>query len=147
MSPSDTDTLIDANAVYTEVQQFYAQHMHLLDAGDATGWAATFTEDATVQLPGQAPVHTRANLETAVRANLARMAERHETHRHWHGMVAVEPVSEDEIRVHCYALVFATRDGGDPWLHRACTCDDKLVRAGGRWFVRQRRVTRDGHPG
>lgn len=141
------DALIDANAVYTEVQQFYAQHMHLLDVGDAAGWAATFTEDATVQLPGQPPVRSRANLEAAVRANLAQMAERHETQRHWHGMVAVEPVGEDEVRVHCYALVFATRDGGDPRLHRACTCDDTLLRAGGRWLVRRRKVTRDGRPG
>jgi 3-phenylpropionate/cinnamic acid dioxygenase small subunit len=145
MSP--TSTLTNEAAVYTEVQQFYAQHMHLLDAGDAAGWAATFTEDATVQLPGRPePVRSRADLETAVRAGLALLAERRETQRHWHGMVAVEPSGEDELRVHCYALVFATRDGGDPWLHRTCTCDDTLVRVAGRWHVRRRRVTRDGHP-
>jgi 3-phenylpropionate/cinnamic acid dioxygenase small subunit len=145
MSPSTT--LIDANAVYVDVQRFYAQHMHLLDAGDAAGWAATFTEDATVQLPGRpGPVQGRADLETAVRATVAQLAERQETHRHWHGMVDVEPAGEDEVRVRCYALVFATRTGGDPWLHRACTCDDTLARVGGRWLVRRRKVTRDGHP-
>jgi hypothetical protein len=145
MSLSTIPRLLDQH--YVDVQQFYARHMHLLDAGDAAGWAGTFTDDASFRLPGRAePVRGRANLEAAARATAADLAERGETHRHWHGMVAVEPIDQDTLRARCYALVFATPRGGEPRLHRTCTCDDTLVRVDGGWLVRDRTVTRDGYP-
>ncbi|MFE2689231.1 nuclear transport factor 2 family protein, partial [Streptomyces mirabilis] len=47
-------------ALYAEIQQFYARHMHLLDSGATDEWAADFTEDASFSVPTlPAPVSGR----------------------------------------------------------------------------------------
>ncbi|MFI6317040.1 nuclear transport factor 2 family protein [Nonomuraea sp. NPDC050556] len=131
---------------YWEIQQFYADHMHLLDSGDTAGWAATFTEDGTFVPPPPRPaVSGRGNLAEAAALAAKERAEKGETHRHWHGMVSVRPGEDaDSVRVTCYALVFVTPAGGAPRLHQSCVCEDLLVRDGESWLVRHRRVSRDG---
>jgi 3-phenylpropionate/cinnamic acid dioxygenase small subunit len=133
--------------LYAEVQQFYAHHLQLLDSGDAEGWAATFTEDgvfAPQTLPE--PVRGRAALAAGLRQTSKELTEAGETHRHWHGMVAIDPQPDDTIRVRCYALVIATRHGGTSRLHRVCVCEDVLDRVAGRLYVRHRTVSRDDLP-
>ncbi|MFF5187975.1 nuclear transport factor 2 family protein [Streptomyces sp. NPDC000345] len=142
-----TTTPVAFERLYAEVQQFYAHHMHLLDAGAAGEWAATFTEDAEVLLPLMTePARGREALTTAVARAAAERAERGEIQRHWHGMVCVRPDPDGRtVRVRCYALVFLTVRGGSPVLHRTCVCEDEMVRdhTAGGWLIRRRTVTRD----
>ena len=136
---------VDA-ALYSEVNQFYAHHMHLLDAGLADEWAATFTEDGVFAPQTLAePVRGRASLAAGLRTTVTQLATDGEVHRHWHGMITVRP-DGDVLRVRCYALVIATRQGGASRIHRACVCTDELVRVDGRLLVRHRVVTRDDLP-
>ena len=149
--------MFELHRVRAEVEQFYAEHFHLLDAGDADAWAATFTPDGTFRAPTSTePVRGRDALAAAVRRTAAELAAAGVVHRHWHGMVAVAPRTDGgsdgggsdggtdgAVLVRCYALVFATPRGGAPSLHRTCVCEDVLVRSGGRWLVASRAVTRD----
>ena len=133
--------------LYAEVQQFYAEHFQLLDEGAADKWAEMFTEDGTFAPPTlPEPVRGRADLAAAVRRSAGELATASEVHRHWHGMVAVHPQDDGSLRVRCYALVIATLRRGETRIHRACVCEDVLVREEGRLRVRTRRVTRDDLP-
>jgi hypothetical protein len=130
--------------IYAEVQQFYARHMQLLDAGRAGEWAQTFAADGTFSVPTlPEPVRGREALTAAVQRSAGELAEARVIHRHWHGMLDVEPGADGTLRVRCYALIFATPSGGTPALHRTCVCEDVLIREGGRLVVKHRRVTRD----
>ena len=134
--------------LYTEVQQFYARHFHLLDAGRAAEWAETFTVDGWFwprTLPE--PVRGRAALTAGVRRTHERLAEAGEQHRHWHGMVDVRPRDDGDLDVRCYALIYVIPRGEAPRLHLSCVCTDRLVREDGEWKVAERSVTRDDlHP-
>lgn len=135
-----------AAQLHSEVQQFYARHFHLLDSGDAEGWANTFTEDGFFHpetLPE--PVRGRAALTAGVTRTHQDLVAAGEQRRHWHGMVAVTPRegTDDVLDVRCYALIFATPRGGTSALRLSCVCEDVLVRAGDSWQVKERRVTRD----
>lgn len=145
VAAKDRDTFA---RLYAEVQQFYARHFHLLDSGDAEGWAATFTEDGFFHpetLPE--PVSGRAALAAGVRTAHQGLLDDGLQRRHWHGMVCVEPRQDAEVLdVRCYALIFTTPRGGSPALHLTCVCEDVLVRVDGCWQVRERRVTRDDMP-
>ncbi|MEV0219863.1 nuclear transport factor 2 family protein [Streptomyces sp. NPDC050704] len=133
--------------VYAEVQQFYAEHMQLLDGGVVDAWAETFTEDATFAVPTlPEPTRGREQLRETLRRTTQELAAAQEQRRHWHGMVAVFPNDDGSLRVRCYALVFATRREQQPVLHRVCVCEDVLVREGGRLLVKTRKVTRDDLP-
>jgi hypothetical protein len=131
--------------LYVEVQQFYARHFHLLDAGKAEEWAETFTEDGwfwpqTIPQPARG----RAILTEGVRGQHERLNAIGEQHRHWHGMIDVEPRPDGALSVRCYALVYATPEGGPTRIHAACVCEDLLVRGDdGALRVAGRRVTRD----
>ncbi|MGS2642351.1 nuclear transport factor 2 family protein [Streptosporangium sp. LJ11] len=134
-------------ALYAEVQQFYARHMHLLDAGAAREWAETFTEDGVFAPPSAPePIRGRENLAAGVRAAAAGLADAGEVHRHLLSMVAVEPLDGDALRVRSYAQIIATPRGGAPRLHLMCVCEDLLVREDGELRVRERHVTRDDRP-
>lgn len=133
---------------YCEIQQFYAEQMHLLDSGDAAGWAAMFTEDVTFEPPPPRPaVHGRTNLAEGAARAAAERADKGEVHRHWHGMVALRPGDDaGSVRVTCYALIVVTPSGGEPRLRRACVCEDLVVRTEHGWLVQHRRVTADDAP-
>ncbi|MGW6458108.1 nuclear transport factor 2 family protein [Streptomyces sp. NPDC055078] len=141
-TPSSVDV-----SLYAEVQQFYAHHMHLLDAGDGAGWAGTFTEDGSFAPPSKPePVVGRAALTEGVNRAAAGLAEAGETHRHLLSMVRVLPHEDGALSVRSYAQIIATPKGGSPRLHLMCVCDDVLVRVDGELKVRERRVTRDDRP-
>ncbi len=139
-----TGTSSSFDSLYAEVQQFYADHMHLLDAGDGEGWARTFTEDGSFAPPSlPEPVVGRAALAEGVDKAAAALAEAGEVHRHLLGMVSVRPGEDGSLSVRSYAQIIATARGGSPRLHLMCVCDDVLVRVDGELKVRERRVTRD----
>jgi hypothetical protein len=133
--------------LYVEVQQFYAEHMHYLDAGEADEWAATFTEDGVFAPPSlPEPVRGRAALAEGVRRQAAKLAGLGERHRHCFLMQAVTPLDHDTVQVRSYTQVIATPRDGQPRLDIMCECHDVLVRENGRWRIRERRVTRDDRP-
>ncbi|MGX9886912.1 nuclear transport factor 2 family protein [Streptomyces sp. NPDC002276] len=145
---AQTDTqphsAVGFGALYAEIQQFYARHMHLLDGGDADEWAADFTEDASFSVPTlPAPVVGRAALAASVRRTGEQLAAAGEQHRHWPGVFDVRPQDDGSVIVHSYTTVFASPLGGESRVHRVCTCTDVLVRRDGRLLVSTREVARD----
>lgn len=132
---------------YAEIQQFYAHHMQLLDAGEGAGWARTFTEDGVFAPPSSDPVRGRDALAAGVGKAHARLVEAREVHRHLLSMVSVEEREDGTLFVRSYAQIVATPRGGEPRLHLMCVCEDVLVRVSGELLVRERRVTRDDQAG
>ena len=133
--------------LYVDVQQFYARHMQLLDAGAAREWSETFTEDATFEAPMlDEPTRGRAELFTRMSHSAAELAAAGDIRRHWHGMLDVRPRPDGAVAVRCYALVFSTLRGAAPRVHHTCVCEDVLVFEDGQLRVKSRRVTRDDVP-
>ncbi|MEU7004672.1 nuclear transport factor 2 family protein [Nonomuraea sp. NPDC046570] len=144
---TDTASGPSLEALYGEVQHFYARHMQLLDSGAAEEWARGFTEDGAFWAPTlPEPARGRAVLAGGVRKTAAELAEAGETHRHLISMLSVTPEEDGSLRVRSYAQVIATAKGGEPRLYRMCVCDDVLVRDGGELLISERRVTRDDMP-
>jgi len=148
MTTTTLDTAVGGAARLAElraqVEQFYADHFHLLDAGQAEAWAATFTPDGVFHLPSRPePARGRAALAAGVAAAHAGQRARREQHRHWHGMVSVREREDGSLDVHCYAQVIVTPAGGPTRLDLSCACHDRFVRHEGAWLIAERRVTRD----
>jgi 3-phenylpropionate/cinnamic acid dioxygenase small subunit len=134
----------DATDLYGSIQSFYAEQMHLLDAGATTEWAATFTEDGVFAADGHPhPAVGRSDIAAAAQSTVDKLAAAGRRHRHWLGMLTVRPNGDDSVRATCYALVIDVPRGGDPTIHRSTVCHDRLVPAGGTWLVADRKVTRD----
>jgi 3-phenylpropionate/cinnamic acid dioxygenase small subunit len=129
---------------YEEVQRFYARQMRLLDEGEVTEWAATFTEDGVFAAQAQpAPVRGRAAIEAAAGVSARSLAQDNARHRHWLGMLDIEVRADETIIARSYALVVRIARGGQATIRFSCTCEDVLVRDGERILVRARHVTRD----
>src|SRR2546423_14033546 len=145
---TQTGILADSPAVgalYSELQQFYARQMQLLDDGEAELWAATFTEDGEFgQDIRPEPRVGRVLIGTRMRAAVERLRESGVTRRHWIGMLAVHPQADGTVHTRYYALVLETPRGGQAAVHLSTACDDVLVRDGDRWLVRSRWITHDG---
>jgi len=130
--------------LYQEIQQFYAGQMQLLDSGAAEAWADTFTEDGVFAANANAPVGGRSAIAAAARSTTDDLVARRIQRRHWLGMLHVQPVGVDEVKVSSYALILEIPSGGEVSARLSTTCDDTLVRGGnGGWLVRERRVVRD----
>jgi hypothetical protein len=130
--------------LHAEIERFYAAQMQLLDRGAVKDWADTFTEDGTFAASGlPAPVRGRDTIATSAGRAYEERTARGVVHRHWLGMLVVDPSSEDVVRARSYALVIEVPVGGSPALHRSTVCDDVLIRDVDRWLVRERLVTRD----
>lgn len=131
--------------LYQEIQQYYAWQMQLLDQARTDEWAETFTEDGVFAAnAAPEPVKGRSAIAAASAATHRQLAEVHELRRHWLGMLTVSPgATADELSTRCYALIIATRKGGEPRIHCSTLCEDQLVRVGGAWFVKYRSVSRD----
>jgi len=127
-----------------DVHALYARQSHLIDGGDAAGWAATFTADGVFASPSYpAPVAGRDELT----AFAARFAEAGRTsgdvQRHVVSTVDVVELDDDEARVRAYLQIVGTRPGEDTRLVRITTLHDRLVRTDDGWRVRRRDVARD----
>ncbi|AYG82978.1 hypothetical protein DWB77_05170 [Streptomyces hundungensis] len=130
--------------LYTEIQQFYAQQMHLLDDGRVEEWAHTFTTDGVFAANAQpVPAVGREAITAAAAAATAAYAEAGVQRRHWLGMVSVEGVDGDVVTARCYALVIETARGGRPEIKASTLCVDRVVRVGGSWQIQDRQITRD----
>ncbi|MEV5437260.1 nuclear transport factor 2 family protein [Streptomyces sp. NPDC052682] len=139
-------------SLYTEVQQFYARQMSLIEGrgADPDAWADTFTEDAVVESAAdEGPDVGREAIRASVRAGVAHIAAQGWDFRHWFGMLDVRPQHDGSLRTRYYALAMATERGGALEIRGSLLCRDELVRGpGGRgWLVRHRALVPDGHTG
>ncbi|NDZ71463.1 nuclear transport factor 2 family protein [Streptomyces sp. SID10362] len=130
--------------LYTEIQQFYARQMHLLDDGRVEEWAGTFTPDGVFAANAQpVPAVGREAITAAAAAATEAYARAGVQRRHWLGMVSVEGVDGGVVRARCYALVIETPRGGRPEIKASTLCEDRVVRVDGAWRIEDRRITRD----
>lgn len=135
--------LVDPH-VASAVQALYARQSHLIDGGDAAGWAATFTADGVFASPSYpAPVEGA----DALAAFATRFAEAGRTsgdvQRHVVTNVDVVETGQDALHVRAYLQIVGTRPGEDARLVRLTTLRDRLVREGDGWLVARRDVVRD----
>ncbi len=136
-----TSTFTD---LYTEILQFYATQVHLLDDEKVVEFAATFTDDAEFQhTPTDPPARTREGIITAVQSFLTRFENDPVIRRHWFNQVSVTPQEDGTIHTTFYALVVTTRPGQTPIIAPSCVARDVLVRENGRLLTRSRHVEHD----
>lgn len=144
----EVGTQTDIDALYGQVQHFYARQMQMLDAGDTAAWARTFTADGVFEAGGvPEPVRGRETIEAAARATAREFEQQEVTRRHLIEMLAVEPTTGGTVRTRCYAVVLEIPQGGEVTVRRSTVCEDVLVRTDGWWLVQYRKVTRDGLDG
>lgn len=144
MSVLEPETTTGAADLYHQVQQFYAEQMQLLDAGEVEAWAETFTEQGVFAANAHPePFTGRAAIAAGARRATDDFAARGIRRRHWLGMLSLEPKDEHTVFVRSYAQVIETPRNGQSVLRASTTCADLLVRQGGRWLVLDRRIHRD----
>ncbi|MBZ5740495.1 nuclear transport factor 2 family protein [Nocardioides mangrovi] len=133
------------DAVATQVLRAYARQSRLIDTGDASGWAATFTADGEFHSPSYPAPAVGAEALRDFAAAFARTAlETGVVSRHVVTNVDVLPGADvDHVVAHAYLQIVATPTGGESRLVRLTTLTDQLVRRDGRWLVAHREVRRD----
>ncbi|MEV5880477.1 nuclear transport factor 2 family protein [Streptomyces sp. NPDC052101] len=133
-------------ALYTQVQQFYAHQVGLLDDLRAEEFADTFTADGVlVPSPAASPVRGRPAIAAALRAaHERRFGTEAVRRRHWHTMLRVETRPDGALTTRYYSLVLITR----PWdpapvMGPSSVVEDVLVHESGQLLTHERRVTPD----
>ena len=131
-------------AALMELHQLYAQQSHLIDEGDAEGWAATFTPDGEFHSPSYPAPAVGADELTAFARNFhAGGVAAGEVYRHVITNLCVVGDAGDALDVRAYLQIVATVRGGDSRLVRFTTVTDRVVREGGQWRIARRVVRRD----
>lgn len=131
--------------LYTQIQQFYARQMGLLDDGYPEEWALTFTEDGVFEEPSRLDtVRGREAISLSARARADRLAAEGIDFRHWLAMLDVRAQDDGTVHARTYALAMRTPRGGDLDIFVSVVCHDVLVRDDGRWAVRHRNIQHDG---
>ena len=134
-----------ADSIAVQVLRAYARQSRLIDSGDATGWAATFTRDGEFHSPSYPEPAVGADALIAFAETFARTdRETGVVRRHVVTNVDVLPGQDDDhVVAHAYLQILATPAGGETQLVRLTTLTDQLVRRDGRWLVAHRQVRRD----
>ena len=131
-------------AALAELHQLYAQQSHLIDGGDAEGWAATFTRDGEFHSPSYpAPAVGAVELAAFARNFHAGGVAAGEVYRHVITNLYVAGSTGDALDVRAYLQIVATARGGDSRLVRMTTVADRVVRHDGQLRIACRSVTRD----
>ncbi|WP_017588790.1 nuclear transport factor 2 family protein [Nocardiopsis ganjiahuensis] len=139
-----TDSFVSAE-LYTQVQQFYARQMGLIDDRFPEEWAATFTEEAVFEEASRIdPLHGREAIAASCRARAERLEAEQIDFRHWLAMLDVRPQPDGTLRTRAYALAMRTGRGGPLDIFASVVCRDELVRSGELWLVRHRELQHDG---
>ncbi|MFC0452607.1 nuclear transport factor 2 family protein [Rhodococcus jostii] len=133
---------VDAVTV-ARLHQLYGRQSHLIDGGDASGWAQTFTDDGEFHSPSYPePVSgTDALIAFAERFHTEARAA-NEVHRHVITNVVIDGAG-DAATVRAYLQIVATSIGGESRLVRMTTFTDRVVLRGDRWRIARRDVRRD----
>ncbi|MFJ9041484.1 nuclear transport factor 2 family protein [Streptomyces sp. NPDC102406] len=136
---------VEFAALYAQAQSFYGQQMRILDAHDTAAWAATFTDDALLELPSlSGPLPARSGLALWTREKAAARRLAGDRLAHWIGVLTVRPQADATLRTRCSALVYAVPPGAESKALHVCVMEDVLTREReDTWRIAHRRVTRD----
>jgi 3-phenylpropionate/cinnamic acid dioxygenase small subunit len=120
-----------------EVQQLLFRQCHLIDSGDAAGWAATYLPDGVFDSPTyDRPVTGSEELrDFAHRVHTASPRLRHVLTNVY---VVDQPRPDECATVATLLIVTATDDGVR--IDRVTTVHDHLVRRDDAWLMARRRV-------
>lgn len=130
--------------LYSQIEQFYAAQMQLLDDGAVQEWADTFTLDGVFAANAHPePARGREAIATAAKRTVAELAEQGLVRRHWIGMLSVRGNDDGTVAARSYAVVLQTPKGGQAAIRFSTVCEDVLVRRDGDWQVLDRKVSRD----
>ncbi|BAH50276.1 nuclear transport factor 2 family protein [Rhodococcus opacus] len=134
---------VDAVTV-AQLHQLYGRQSHLIDGGDAAGWAQTFTDDGEFHSPSypEPVAGTDALIAFAERFH-TRARAANEVHRHVITNVVIDEVRDGAATVRAYLQIVATSIGGDSRLVRMTTLTDRVVPVGDRWRIARRDIRRD----
>jgi ketosteroid isomerase-like protein len=124
------------------ILDLYARQSHLIDGGDADGWAATFTADGVFESPTyRLTAVGHAELAGfAADSNGAALARGVQL-RHWIGQVVIDP-ADGGADVLAYLVIVATSREGSR-IDRSVRVVDVLARTADGWRVASRKVFRD----
>lgn len=120
-----------------EVQQLLFRQCHLIDSGDAAGWAATYLPDGVFDSPTyDRPVTgSEALRDFARRVHTTSPRLRHVLTN----VCAVEQPGPDECTTAATLMIVTAHDHGVR-IDRVTTVHDHLVRRDGAWLMARRRV-------
>ena len=111
-----------------EIQQLYAKYNWTIDAGDAEGWATTFTADGVfnTNVGHDALVKFAETLHTGAGSHL----------RHWNTNLLIQPASTGATgQVYLMLVDFATNP---PTIARSGNYTDELVKTAQGWRFKKR---------
>lgn len=132
------------DVLYHQIQQFYAKQMQLLDEGQVTGWAASFTEDGVFAVNAHPePACGRTAICEAAQKTVKDLSAKGLVRRHWLGMLTLDPRVDGSVFARSYAQILETPCGGPTVLRMSTVCEDLLLHDGEQWLVRNRQVWRD----
>ena len=138
---SDGGGAVSAQA-YAAIQNLYARYNWCSDQGDANGYAACFTEDGELSLPGVGlHVRGRENLREFKRQDKARRGDR--IRRHWNSGLWLEAVDGETMRGDAISTAMTERRGEAPVLNDIGAYDDTIVRRDGEWRFAKRVIAMD----
>jgi uncharacterized protein (TIGR02246 family) len=125
---------------YEEVRQLNARYCHLLDAHDATGWAALFSEDGVLDLGG-----TKTQGTEALQAYVEGLRAGHRGYpvRHLVTNVVID-VYGDVATSQSYVVLLSP--GGPGLIAMMGRYNDQLRRIDGHWRLQERRLDFDPTP-
>lgn len=132
----------------TEITQLICHYGNCLDRGDFDGLQALFAEDAEFHVgpdPGvESPLRGSAGIRQTIERRWRTFADR-EQRRHVMSNVAVGSLTADEAEVRTTIVVFVVgRSRGERVeAHGLGVFDDTVVRRGGNWLFRERRLVLD----
>lgn len=134
-----------AGPVAWAIHRAYAQQTHLIDEGDAVGWAATFTPDGEFDSPSyDAPVTGTAALVRFAAAFATTNSAQGLVSRHVVTNVDVHRQHDDgAVEARAYLQIVSTARGEDSRLVRLTTLADLWVPVADGWRLRRRLVRRD----
>ncbi len=115
-----------------EIMELVARYNHAIDYGDPGGWAATFAEDGTFEMPGR-KISGPSELEKFA----TEFASTQAGTRHWTNNLLIEGEG-DRATLRCY-LCLLKSGTGEPVTTGLYT--DELVRVDGAWRFAARVVS------
>jgi 3-phenylpropionate/cinnamic acid dioxygenase small subunit len=133
---------------YVALLRLYARQSHLIDGGDAHGWAETFTTDGEFHSPSY-PEPVRGHDALVEFASGFTRADEEAGTRSRHVVTTVDAEHGERLttaRARAYLQIVSTPVGGPSRLVRHTAIEDDLVLAAGGWRVLRRRVSRDDEP-
>jgi 3-phenylpropionate/cinnamic acid dioxygenase small subunit len=122
-----------------EILDLYARYCHAVDLGDAEGWAATFTEDATFDSPAGA-LAGREALAGFVRATVERRTFQT---RHLPSNIVLDATEEGAAGRAYFAIYRCSGPEAKPEILATGMYEDTLVRTPEGWRFKSRRAKVD----